>query len=102
MPAVVPAGAVVTTRMPYRPMGPWMDGCVPDSIRYVPGFSAGPPAPQTPQHKDFGVPTTTSVENDCTRVPWIGGVPSVESGVVPSGTPGASPAIGQVTACALE
>ena len=31
--AVVPAGAVVTTNIPYRPMGPWMEGCVPDSMR---------------------------------------------------------------------
>ena len=31
-------GAAVTTSIPYGPMGPWMDGCVPDSIWYAGGF----------------------------------------------------------------
>src|SRR5690348_2277376 len=87
---------LVTTRIPYKPIGPWIEGCVPDSIRYVPGFSAGPPAPQTPQHKVAGVPTATSVEKDCTRAPCTGGVPTPVSGA-----PGALPAIGQVSGWAL-
>ena len=33
VPAAAPAGAVVTTTIPYRPIGPWIEGCVPDSIR---------------------------------------------------------------------
>src|ERR1700730_4302376 len=65
MPAVAPAG-VVTTRIPYNPMGPWMDGCVPDSMRYVPGRRAG-------QVSAVVVPAATSVENDCTRFPCAGG-----------------------------
>ena len=68
MPAVVPAGTVVTTSIPYRPMGPWMDGCVPDSIRYVPGRRAV-------QVSDVVAPAKISVENDCTRGPCTGGTP---------------------------
>src|SRR5882762_2728854 len=81
MPAAAPAGAVVTTNIPYRPMGPWMDGCVPDSIRYVPDFRGIAAVPKTSGQGDAHwpaaavVPTgTTSVENDCTRVPCAGGV----------------------------
>src|SRR2546421_6226313 len=82
-------------------MGPCIDGCVPDSIRYVPGFSAGPPVPQTPQHTGVAVPVpaataATSVENDCTRGPCGGGVPTPVSGA-----PGGSPAMGQVSGWAL-
>src|SRR5437879_117263 len=64
-------------------MGPWMDGCVPDSIRNVPGRRVA-----AAQVSAVGVvaPGNTSVENDCTRVPCTGGV-----------TPGA-PAMGHVTA----
>ena len=36
---------------------------------------------------DLGVPTLTSVENDCTRGPWAGGVPTPVSPC-----PGLSPA----------
>src|SRR5258708_22586228 len=74
-----------------------MDGCVPDSIKYVPGLSAGVGVGQaTPQHSEAGVPTSTSVENDCTRVPWTGGVPTPVKAAR-----GASPAIGQVSGWAL-
>src|ERR1035438_3739424 len=65
----VEVGAFVTTRIPYKPIGPWMDGCVPDSIRYVPGrrlVQAG---------NRVVAPAATSVENDCTRFPCTGGVP---------------------------
>src|SRR6266576_219287 len=90
MPAVVvPTGTVVTTSIPYRPMGPWMDGCVPDSIRYVPGRGAVQVSVAVP-------PAATSVENDCTRLPCAGGVPTPVSGA-----PGASPAMGQVSGWAL-
>src|SRR6266566_6701827 len=71
MPAVVPAGAVVTTSIPYKPMGPWMDGCVPDSIRYVPGRRG---VVKVPKVSAVVVPAATSVEKDCTRVPCVGGV----------------------------
>src|ERR1700730_8911794 len=84
MPAVA-VGAPVTTSIPYRPIGPWMDGCVPDSIRYVPGRGAL-------QVSGVVAPTATSVENDCTRGPCSGGVPTE--------VPGA--AIGHVTCWALE
>ena len=48
-------------------MGPWMDGCVPDSSRYVPARGA--------VHVSAVVaPAPTSVENDCTRFPCAGGV----------------------------
>src|SRR6267143_3063682 len=94
MPGVVPTGAVVTTSIPYKPIGPWMDGCVPDSIRYVPGrrVAAG-------QVSGVAVvaPANTSVENDCTRGPCAGGVPAPVSGA-----PGGLPAMGQVTGWALE
>src|SRR5712664_3734610 len=74
MPNVVPTGAVVTTRIPYNPMGPWMDGCVPDSIRYVPGLRAGVGVAQVvPQHSVAVVPAVTSVANDCTRTACAGG-----------------------------
>ena len=80
----------MTTTIPYRPIGPWIDGCVPDSIRYVPGRGAV-------QVSDTAVaPAGTSVEKDCTRGPWVGGVPAPLSP-----PPGASPAIGQVSGCAL-
>src|SRR5579871_3613458 len=60
-------------------MGPWMDGCVPDSSRYVPGRKA--------LHVSAVVtPAATSVPNDCTRGPCGGGTKD----------PGA-PATGQVT-----
>src|SRR5581483_2163280 len=76
---VVAVGAVVTTTIPYRPMGPCIDGCVPDSRRYVPGRSA--------LHVSGVVaPAATSVANDCTRGPCGGG----------TNDPGA-PAVGQVT-----
>src|ERR1700730_7840208 len=75
--------------MPYRPMGPWMDGCVPDSIRYVPGGGVV-------QVSAVVAPAATSVENDCTRVPCVGGVPTPVSGV-----PGALPAMGHVSGWAL-
>src|SRR5207302_7343079 len=89
VPAVVPAGAVVTTNIPYRPMGPWIEGCVPDSIRYVPGRRAV-------QVNAVVAPNATSVENDCTRGPCAGGVPTPVTGA-----PGASPAMGQVSGWAL-
>src|SRR5580704_5186963 len=60
-----------------------MDGCVPDSIRYVPGRGAD-------HVRAVVAPNATSVENDWTRVPCAGAVP-----------PG-PPAIGQVVApCAF-
>src|SRR4029077_12631484 len=65
MPAVAPTGGVVTTRIPYNPMGPWMDGCVPDSIRYVPGRRAD-------QVSAVVAPAATSVANDCTRFACTG------------------------------
>src|SRR6266403_5966689 len=83
VPAVAPTGAVVTTRIPYRPMGPWIEGCVPDSIRYVPGRRAV-------QVRGVVAPAATSVENDCTRGPCAGGVPFVVGS-----------AMCQVTDCAL-
>src|SRR5437588_1123511 len=46
-----------------------MDGCVPDSIRYVPGRGAA-------QSSAAVAPAATSVENDCTRGPCRGDVPS--------------------------
>src|SRR5207249_9838527 len=54
-------------------MGPWMEGCVPDSMRYVPGrrFVAV-------QVSAVVAPAGTSVENDCTRGPCAGGVPFVD------------------------
>ena len=57
-----------------------MDGCVPDSIRYVPGR-------RLVQVSDVVAPAATSVENDWTRGPWTGGVPGVVE----------VPAIGHVT-----
>src|ERR1035437_554297 len=44
-----------------------MDGCVPDSIRYVPGRSEL-------QVSAAVLLTATSVPKDCTRGPWAGGV----------------------------
>src|SRR6266481_8546545 len=64
--AVALTGAVVTTKIPYRPMGPWMDGCVPDSIKYVPGRGAV-------QVNATVAPGATSVANDCTRACCEGG-----------------------------
>src|SRR5215469_14765362 len=60
-----------------------MDGCVPDSSRYVPalGFT---------QSRDVVAPDATSVANDCTRGPWGGGLFA--------GSPG-PPATGQVSVC---
>ena len=74
MPAAVAVGAVVTTRIPYKPIGPWIEGCVPDSIRYVPGFNPGCVAVQLPKHNGVVVVAVlavaaTSVPNDCTRGP---------------------------------
>ena len=93
MPATPAAGAVVTTNIPYRPIGPWMDGCVPDSIKYVPGLRG---LVKLPKVNGVVAPKATSVENDCTRRPWTGGVPTPVSGA-----PGASPAMGQVSGWAL-
>src|SRR5580704_14815873 len=57
-----------------------MDGCVPDSIRYVPGCRE--------VHVSAVVASAaTSVEKDCTRGPCAGAVPSPPPGL----------AIGQVT-----
>ena len=70
-------------------MGPWIDGCVPDSIRYVPGRRAV-------QVTAVVAPAATSVENDCTRGPCGGGVPTPVIGA-----PGGSPAMGHVSGCAL-
>src|SRR5579871_1497588 len=54
--------------MPYRPIGPWIEGCVPDSIRYVPGAGAVQTSAVAP------APGCTSVANDCTRGFCGGGV----------------------------
>src|SRR6266480_6304920 len=62
-----------------------MDGCVPDSIRYVPGLRFNQ------VNGGLVAPAATSVENDCTRGPCCGGVPSVVGS-----------AIGQVVCWALE
>src|ERR1700741_464369 len=67
-----------------------MDGCVPDSIKYVPGRGVV-------QVSAAVAPAATSVEKDCTRVPCVGGVPTPVSGV-----PGALPAMGHVSGWALE
>src|SRR6266550_2801919 len=48
-----------------------MEGCVPDSIRYVPGLRFNQ------VNGGLVAPAATSVENDCTRGPCCGGVPSV-------------------------
>src|ERR1700730_1667652 len=81
-------------------MGAWIEGCVADSRRYVPGRSAD-------QVKLVGalvLPATagaTSVANDCTRGPWTGGV-APDASVV-HGTPGKELAINQEThPCAFE
>jgi hypothetical protein len=66
VPGVVPLGAVVTTSMPIKPIGTWMDGCVPDSSRYVPGLSSG-------QVSELEDDAATSVAMDWTRGPWAGG-----------------------------
>src|SRR6266403_1227874 len=71
MPATAPTGAVVTTTIPYRPIGPWIDGCVPDSIRYVPGLRGSVADPKV---RAVVAPAATCVENDCTRFPCAGGV----------------------------
>src|SRR5947207_12657342 len=62
-----------------------MDGCVPDSIRYVPGLRL--PAVQV---SPVVAPAATSVAKDCTRTPCAGGAPA-----------GPGTAIGQVTCWAL-
>src|SRR5882762_1794649 len=62
-----------------------MDGCVPDSIRYVPGFRGNAGVPKV---NAAVVPAATSVPNDCTRIPCGGGV-----------KPAALPKMGQVTIC---
>jgi hypothetical protein len=64
--AAVGTVPVVTTTIPYKPIVPWMDGCVPDSSRYVPGRGAV-------QVRAVVAPAATSVENDCTRGPCVGG-----------------------------
>jgi len=48
-----------------------MDGCVPDSIKYVPGRSVA-----AAQVSVVVVPIATSVENDRTRFPCTGGLPT--------------------------
>jgi hypothetical protein len=68
-------------------MGPWIEGCVPDSIRYVPGLRG---FVREPKVSAVIVPAATSVENDCTRGPCAGGVPLVRGS-----------AMGHVTDCAL-
>src|SRR4051794_3546361 len=48
-------------------MGPWMDGCVPDSSRYVPGL-------RLPHEGRVEFPPlATSVANETTRGPCAGG-----------------------------
>src|SRR6266481_4964291 len=54
-------------------MGPWMDGCVPDSMRYVPGRRGFVAVPKV-SAVAVAAPARTSVENDWTRVPCAGGV----------------------------
>src|SRR6266705_906646 len=66
-----------------------MEGCVPDSSKYVPGRGVV-------QVKDVVAPAATCVENDCTRLPCVGGTPTP---VNPA--PGASPAMGHVSGWAL-
>src|SRR5579864_3493758 len=68
-------------------MGTWIEGCVPDSRRYVPGrklaqVSAEHPAGAVVAGATIGhvpvagvTPATTSVPNDRTRGPCTGGVP---------------------------
>ena len=48
-------------------MGPWMEGCVPDSIRYVPALRFA-------QVSVAGVPTATSVAKDWIRSACDGGL----------------------------
>src|ERR1035438_8706867 len=55
--------------MPIRPMGPWIDGWVPDSSRYVPGRGVVQVSDVVP----VGPVVATSVPNDCTRFPCGGG-----------------------------
>src|ERR1700726_5169312 len=70
-----------------------MDGCVPDSIRYVPGLRG---LVRVPKVSAAFVPAATSVPNDFTRGPCTGGTPT------PTGaTPGPVLAIGHVTGWAL-
>jgi len=70
VPATLPAGAVVTTSIPYRPMGlGWMGACRTQSDMYR----------SKSCHVSVVVaPAETSVENDCTRGPCTGGVPVVK------------------------
>jgi len=65
-----------------------MEGCVPDSIRYVPGLRGFVTVPKV---SAVVAPAATSVENDCTRFPCVGGV---------FAAPGE--AIGHVTCWAME
>jgi len=65
-----------------------MEGCVPDSIRYVPGLRG---VVTVPKVSAVVAPAATSVENDWTRGPCAGGV---------FAAPGL--AIGQVTCWASE
>jgi hypothetical protein len=65
-----------------------MDGCVPDSSKYVPGLNAGDGVLQVgPQHRDAVEFAATSVANDWTRCPCFGGL---------NVAPLVSPAIGHV------
>src|SRR6266436_8961869 len=68
-----------------------MDGCVPDSIKYVPGRSVA-----AAQVSVVVVPIATSVENDRTRFPCTGGLPTPVSAI-----PGPSAAMGHVSGWAL-
>src|SRR5947207_13336161 len=70
-----------------------MDGCVPDSIKYVPGRRGFVAVPKV---SAVVAPKATSVENDCTRGPCAGGVPTPVSPA-----PGAAPAMGHVSGWAL-
>src|SRR5207302_11332851 len=64
-------------------MGPWIEGCVPDSIMYVPGLRG---FVREPKVSAVVVPAATSVENDCTRGPCAGGVPLVPGSAIGHGT----------------
>src|SRR5882672_648319 len=80
--------------MAYRPIGPWIEGCVPEWIRYVPGrrllhVSAGTvPTPLV-------APPGTSVANERTRSGWRGGVKTASP--APASVPPNVP--GQVVPC---
>jgi hypothetical protein len=82
-----------------------MEGCVPDSSRYVPGRRFDHvSAPQPATGPVLGVvqvaavvaaTADTSAPNDCTRGPWTGGLAIGEA--VVHGWPGGVLAINQVT-----